>query len=194
MQLVTVRNSCCGEVMCSQACVKNSVHGGGGVHPLDISPWVDTPPDTPQADTPLADTLLHRRPLQRTVIILLEYTFLCNCHWVTKKIQVRCNWTPLLQKVHRYIAIIHDLHIPTGRDVFIRAHTSTVCLFSSHFVNLTFQSWILRWTFLHNKVRGFKNINWGSFLLKIQTRLEYSTCTNSVEYTIKHPFTRIFPY
>ena len=39
------------------------------------------------------------------------------------------------------------------------AHTSTVCLFSSHFVNLTFQSWILRWTFLHNKVRGLRKWN-----------------------------------
>ena len=51
----------CGKVMFSQACVKNSVHSGGGgeVYPSmhwGRHPWADTP----------------RRPLQRTVRILLE--------------------------------------------------------------------------------------------------------------------------
>ena len=30
MLIITVRNSSCGKVMSSQACVKNSVNGGGG--------------------------------------------------------------------------------------------------------------------------------------------------------------------
>ena len=48
----------CGKVIFSQACVKNSVHSGGGgstsVH-AGIHPRGQTPPwaDTPQADTPL---------------------------------------------------------------------------------------------------------------------------------------------
>ena len=32
LAIVTVRNSNCRKVMFSQACVKNSVHGGGGVY------------------------------------------------------------------------------------------------------------------------------------------------------------------
>ena len=69
--------------MFSQACVKNSVHKGGGV-----SASVDTGIHTPQADTPWAANVcwdtqppkqtppgrppLPRRSLQRTVRILLE--------------------------------------------------------------------------------------------------------------------------
>ena len=64
----TVRNSTCGKVMFSQARVKNCVQGagaclpwgaGGGVHPSSRHP--SGPPPLPQ-----------RRPLQRTVRILLE--------------------------------------------------------------------------------------------------------------------------
>ena len=62
----------CGKVMFSQVCVKNSVQGGVSHHALGQTPsWADTPPGRhppgrlPQADTP-------RRPLQRTVHILLE--------------------------------------------------------------------------------------------------------------------------
>ena len=50
--IITVRKRSCGKVMFSQACVKNSVHRAGDVHP----PWADTP--FPWADTPFpwADT------------------------------------------------------------------------------------------------------------------------------------------
>ena len=41
--IITIRNSSCGKVMFSQACVKNSVHGGGAVHPLGRHPWADIP-------------------------------------------------------------------------------------------------------------------------------------------------------
>ena len=47
--IITVRNSSCGKVMFSQACVKNTVHRGAigspplGRHP---SPRADTPPDS----------------------------------------------------------------------------------------------------------------------------------------------------
>ena len=37
-RFVTVRKRSCGKVMFSQVCVKNSVHGGGGVHPLGRHP------------------------------------------------------------------------------------------------------------------------------------------------------------
>ena len=60
--IFTVRRPNCGKVMCSQACVKNSVRG---VYPSMC--WVGCVADTPQADTP-------RRPLQWTVHILLEFT------------------------------------------------------------------------------------------------------------------------
>ena len=76
--------------MFSQACVKNSVQGGGvqpslvGRHPPgQTPPWADTPGQTPLGRHPLAGT--HppgqtppttpphpRWPLQRTVCILLE--------------------------------------------------------------------------------------------------------------------------
>ena len=49
--IVTVRNSSCGKVMFSQACVKNSVHRGEGVY---TPPRQTTPP--PQADTPTRQT------------------------------------------------------------------------------------------------------------------------------------------
>ena len=57
--LITIRNSSCGKVMFSQACVKNSIHGGGGRgvclqvrgvytplgrHPLRQTPPGQTPP------------------------------------------------------------------------------------------------------------------------------------------------------
>ena len=68
--------------MFSQACVKNSVHGGGCVsqHALGQTPPTQcmlgyTPPGqtTPRADTPPPFRHIpHRRPLQRTVRILLE--------------------------------------------------------------------------------------------------------------------------
>ena len=75
--------------MFSQASIKDSVHrGGGSIHPhqADI-PQADTPwTDTPSGQTPpWADTsasrhhpLPHRRPLQRTVRILLECILVCN--------------------------------------------------------------------------------------------------------------------
>ena len=52
--LVTTRNSSCGEVMFSQACVKNSVHGGGvsqhsfgqSHSPLGRHPTFPSPPST----------------------------------------------------------------------------------------------------------------------------------------------------
>ena len=73
MELITIRNSSCGKVMLSQVCVKNSVHGGvhgegghtwqkvgvcgkGGVHGTGVC---------------VAKAGM-RRPLQRTVRILLE--------------------------------------------------------------------------------------------------------------------------
>ena len=50
--VITVRNSSCRKVMFSQACVKNSVHGGGrGVHP-----WTHT-------HTPILDTHTHGHKL-----------------------------------------------------------------------------------------------------------------------------------
>ena len=56
LSLFTVRNSSCGKVMFSQACVKNSVHGGGGgggVHPLDRHPLGRYPSgQTPLGQTP----------------------------------------------------------------------------------------------------------------------------------------------
>ena len=70
--------------MFSQACVKNSVHRGRGVHPLGRHPQADTTPlladtlwtppwaDTPPPWTPPRQTPLPLRPLQRTVRILLE--------------------------------------------------------------------------------------------------------------------------
>ena len=70
--VITVPKRSCGKVMFSQACVKNSVHREEVYTP----PCADTPPRT---DPPTqVDTLLGRhphpirRPLQRTVRILLE--------------------------------------------------------------------------------------------------------------------------
>ena len=56
-RFITVRNSSCGKVMFSQACVKNFVQGGVSQHTLG-----QTPP----------------RPLQRTVRILLECFLVSN--------------------------------------------------------------------------------------------------------------------
>ena len=99
---ITVR----GKVMFSQACVKNSVHGGGGVsqhalgltppcpvhariHPGQTTPRQTTPPGRPtspppRADIPTAQCMLGYmhlgRPLQRTVHILPEcipVSYLC---------------------------------------------------------------------------------------------------------------------
>ena len=58
----------CSKVIFSQACVKNSVHGGRGVC---LSACWDTPPwtDPPHGQTPPPPS---RRLLQRTVRILLE--------------------------------------------------------------------------------------------------------------------------
>ena len=85
--IFTIRNSSCGKIMFSQACVKNSVQGGG-VHPPRQTPLKA---DSPLADTPWPDTSPRqtsrfgrqlplgrpppppRRPLQRTVRILLEW-------------------------------------------------------------------------------------------------------------------------
>ena len=71
---ITVRNSSCGKVMFSQAC--HSFHGQG-VHPLarhppqpDRPPWANTPGQTPPP----------RRPLQRTVRILLECILVTRMH------------------------------------------------------------------------------------------------------------------
>ena len=95
--IFTVRKRSCGKVVFSQACVQNSVGGGGGA-----LPWTDrqTSPlgkhPLPAADTPLSahphQSRLHplgrppfRRPLQRTVCILLEcvlvnYVYCGKCH------------------------------------------------------------------------------------------------------------------
>ena len=80
--------SSCRKVMFSQAGVKNSVHGRcipactgadssrADIPPADTSPWSDTPlrhpPLVRHSDTPLGRHPPHRRPLQRTVRILLE--------------------------------------------------------------------------------------------------------------------------
>ena len=62
---ITVYNSSCGKIMFSQVSVC-----------LQTPPWEDTAPGrpTPWADTPQVDNPLprERRPLQRTVRILLE--------------------------------------------------------------------------------------------------------------------------
>ena len=66
--LFTVRNSGCGEVMFSQACVKNSVHGGGHLPPglgercPPLGPEGSTHPS--QADTPLGRHSPGRHPLR----------------------------------------------------------------------------------------------------------------------------------
>ena len=81
LAIVTVRNSNCRKVMFSQACVKNSVHGGvytsmhWGRHPC---PWSDTQTPLPSAcwDTP------PRRSLQLTVRILLECILVILCNWI----------------------------------------------------------------------------------------------------------------
>ena len=83
--LITVRKWSCGKVMFSQACVKNSVHRGGGCtpprqtppldrHPGQTTPWADTPlVDTPWANTPPGrHPPSIRRPLRRSVRILPE--------------------------------------------------------------------------------------------------------------------------
>ena len=49
-KVIIVRNSSCGKVMFSQACVKNSVHRGGGVHPLGRHPLADTDTPPPSLD------------------------------------------------------------------------------------------------------------------------------------------------
>ena len=83
------RNSGCGKVMFSQACVKNSVRGvyasmqwaegvsasgSRDVHPPGHTPPRQTPPDIPcpWANTSWADTPRQRWPLKREVRILLE--------------------------------------------------------------------------------------------------------------------------
>ena len=74
--LITVRKRSCGNVMFSQACVKNSVHRGKEVYtaPGRHPPARQTPP--PRGKYPLADPIRQppprRRPLQRRVRILLE--------------------------------------------------------------------------------------------------------------------------
>ena len=68
--MFTVRKRSCGKVMFSQARVKNSVYGGGGVYPSMHWGMCQTPP---RADTPPPrHTPIPRRPLQRTLRILLE--------------------------------------------------------------------------------------------------------------------------
>ena len=62
-EIITVRKRSCGKVMFSQACVKNSVQGGGGVHPPGQTP--SGRPPSPYADTLLpgqVDTPLGRHP------------------------------------------------------------------------------------------------------------------------------------
>ena len=78
LSIFTIRKRSSGKVMFSQACVKNSVHGGG-VHPPGQTPlplWHTPPRQTPPRKTPpLGQTHLSlpgRRLLQRTVRILLE--------------------------------------------------------------------------------------------------------------------------
>ena len=55
--LSTVHNNSYGKVMFSQVSVKNSVHGGCGVHPLSRHPLGQTPPmtNTPPETTTAAD-------------------------------------------------------------------------------------------------------------------------------------------
>ena len=70
--IFTVCNSSCGKVMFSQVCVKNSVHRGVFANACwDTHPYLGRHP--PQVDTPLdRHSPPLRRPLQRTVCILLE--------------------------------------------------------------------------------------------------------------------------
>ena len=58
--------------MFSQACVKNSVHGGEDVQPLGRHPLEDTPGQTPSWADPPGQTPPGRQLLQLTVRILLE--------------------------------------------------------------------------------------------------------------------------
>ena len=92
--IITVRKRNYGNVMFSQACVKNSVQGRRCTPPSgQTSPWVDTPSrqtpplgrhPTPWQTPPQADTLLlgrHppiRMSLQRTVRILMECILVYN--------------------------------------------------------------------------------------------------------------------
>ena len=63
---ITVRNSSCGKVMFSQACVKNSVRGEVYTPPDTDPPPGQTPhlPDTAWADTPLDTHPRHNPPRQ----------------------------------------------------------------------------------------------------------------------------------
>ena len=81
--IFTVRNSSCGKVMFSQACVRNSVHGGGRCTLIGQTHllWTHTPS---LADTPFTHTHPNtppdrrpRWPLQRMVRILLECILVC---------------------------------------------------------------------------------------------------------------------
>ena len=68
--IFTVRKRSCGKLMFSQACVKNSVHGGVSQYALgQTTAWSDTLPwsDTPWQTLLWSDTPPPWRPLQRTV-------------------------------------------------------------------------------------------------------------------------------
>ena len=64
-EFITVRNSSCGKVMFSQACVKNSVQGGVSQHVLGQT-------SSGQVSQHALGQTPPQRPLQRTVRILLE--------------------------------------------------------------------------------------------------------------------------
>ena len=70
LKIFTVRNSSCGKVVFSQACVKNSLHGEGAVSsPLHAGIHTTSPPtcSAPPGQTPSSRPRLPRWPLQRTV-------------------------------------------------------------------------------------------------------------------------------
>ena len=102
--IITVRNSSCGKIMFSQACVKNSVQGGvhplpprqTGRHPLGRPPHPlgRHPPPGRHLPPPQGRSLL-RRPLQRTVRILLECILVFNDTIISNIY----NWNSFLDKL-----------------------------------------------------------------------------------------------
>ena len=130
----------CGKVIFSQACVKNSVHRGGGVclsacwdthsprqtPPLADTPWADTPRQThPWADKPFRQT--HpRRPLQQIVCILLE-CFLDLGTFGTRKI---------LKFTHLHIYFMTDFPLTLARWPMAGEHCQQTSGFLSYWPRL----------------------------------------------------------
>ena len=67
--------------MFSQACVKNSVHRGGGVNP----PW--TPPDTPQDTTQTPNTTRETHPQTATAAGGMHPTGMHSCCFLFFEVQ-----------------------------------------------------------------------------------------------------------